>query len=388
MASAITRRAGRHVLHLFGWFRPEFTGEGRYVESIAPLLAAQGVVNDVAVTATRAPAELPVLPGIRAVHYFGHGFHGPGRINLPLLWWLLWHVRDYDVVHLHAQIDRYFLPQLIARLAGRRVIQSCTLADGMGSLLDSYRGFWRFIPRMLIGCIDMVVAISLALRDDNLRVLPPQRVVLIPQGVFLPPETTTDRAAARARWGIGPDDCVLLFVGGLCARKGVRTLVDAMPGLLADTPRLRLLIVGPDLEPDYAAGLRAAAAPLGDAVIFAGFQERATEFYRLADMLVFASYQEGFSNVLLEAMASRLPVICRRLPGGTDWILDDGKLGLLFDDDAEYPALVRRLAADPAARAALAAAGRRKVEQQFEMSTVAARYVALYENATTDQING
>jgi glycosyltransferase involved in cell wall biosynthesis len=299
-------------------------------------------------------------------------------------------VRGYDVVHLHAQIDRFFLPQMIARLAGRRVIQSCTLADGMGHVLDSYRRGKRLVRQLLRATIDAAVTISPALRDDSLRVLPPERVVLIPQGVFIPTDDAPAdaRAAARARWGIDPTDCVLLFVGGLCARKGVRTLVDAMPGLLADNPTLRLLIVGPDLEPEYAAGLRAAAAPLGGAVIFTGFQDRPGDFYRFADIFVFASHQEGFGNVLLEAMAARLPVICRRLPGVTDWILGAGALGLLFVADTEYPALVRRLATDPAARRSLGASGREAVKRRFEMGAVAARYARLYEGATIAHENG
>jgi glycosyltransferase involved in cell wall biosynthesis len=373
--------APRRVLHVFGWFRPEFTGEGRYVEAIAPLLAERGIVNDIAVHATRPPARTETLPGIRAIHYFGDSFRGVGHTNPGLVRWIIAHVRDYDVIHLHAQIDRYFLIPLIARLAGRVVIQSCTLADGLGSVVASYRRAWSVIPRLLAGLINHAVTISPALYEDSLRVLPPARVHLIPQGVFLRPadQEAAAREGLRARWGLGPEHCVLLFVGGLCARKGVRTLVDAMPGLLRTNPDLRLMIVGPDLEPDYADALRAAAAAHSPgAVIFAGFQEQPAPFYRLADIFAFASHQEGFGNVLLEAMAFGLPVICRRLPGVTDWILQDGALGLLFDDDADYPALVRRLADDPAARAALAEAARASLAARFEMGAVADQYATLY----------
>lgn len=381
--SATSMVRPRRVLHVFGWFRPEFTGEGRYVEAIAPLLERRGIGSDVAVNATVAPAAGERLPGIAAVHYFGSSFRGVGRPNLAMLRWVAAHVREYDVVHMHAQVDRYFLVPLIARLAGRKVIQSCTLADGLGSVMDSYKRLWSFIPRRLVHLINDAVTISPALHQDSMRILAPEHVHLIPQGVVIPPalpaaQAQAAREAARASWGIAPDECVMLFVGGLCERKGVRSLVEAMPGLLATHPKLRLMIVGPDLEPDYAAALRASAAAMGGAVMFAGYQEKPAPFYAMADMFVFASHQEGFGNVLVEAMAARVPVVCRRLPGVTDWILEDGALGLLFDRDSEFPALVRRLADDAAARTGLVEAAARSVATRFEMGAVADRYVRLY----------
>lgn len=61
----------RAVLHVFRYFRPDFTGEGIYLEKLAPLLAARGIRSDVIAASTRPPAVAPELPGTDRLRYFG-----------------------------------------------------------------------------------------------------------------------------------------------------------------------------------------------------------------------------------------------------------------------------------------------------------------------------
>ena len=380
LPAALPRRS---VLHVFRYFRPDFTGEGLYVEKLARHLSAHGIESDIVVSTTCPPAGptagLAPIEGIGRVRFFGRPRRSEPTVDPRLLAWLLRHVRDYDVVHLHAQVDRYFLVPLLARLAGRRVIQSCTLDDGLGRVIGSYRGWRRPVARLLSRAIQEVVAISPRLAEDSRRIVPAGRVHLIPQGVDAPPEAPggEDRAALRARLGLAPAEVVLLFVGSLSRRKGVADLVANQIRLRASAP-LRLLIVGPDLEDDYAAEVRRAAAASGAGIVFTGYTDDPLPYYRAADMFVFASHAEGFGNVLLEAMANGLPVVSRRLPGVTDWFIDDGRTGLLFDTDEEYRAAVLRLAADPDLRARIGAAARTAALTDFGLPAIAARYAALY----------
>ena len=379
-AAALPRRS---VLHVFRYFRPDFTGEGLYVEKLARHLSALGIESDIVVSATCPPAPPPAglapMTGIGRVRFFGRPRQSDPTADPRLLAWLLRHVRDYDVVHLHAQVDRYFLVPLLARLAGRRVIQSCTLDDGLGRVIGSYRGWRRPIARMLCRAVQEVVAISPRLAEDSRRIVPAERVHLIPQGVDAPPEAPggEGRAALRARLALAPGEVVLLFVGSLSRRKGVHELVANQLRLRESAP-VRLLIVGPDLEDDYAAEVRRAAAASGSGIVFTGYTDDPLPYYRAADMFVFASHAEGFGNVLLEAMANGLPVVSRRLPGVTDWFIADGRTGLLFDTDEEYRAAVLRLAADPDLRARIGAAARTAALTDFGLPAIAARYAALY----------
>jgi glycosyltransferase involved in cell wall biosynthesis len=360
------------VLHLFKYFRPDFTGDGIYLEKLIPHLERASVRNDVAAEFTR--------PGTAAssARLFGR-FHF-ALFNPAMFLWFLLHVWRYDVIHFHTAVDRHFLYHLIARAAGRRVVQSCTLDDGIGSLVAGYRAGFRRVVRRLCGLIHDVVAISPALASDSVRVMPDARVHLIPQGVALPVRDPAARAAARARFGFAADDVVALFVGGLCARKDARFLVDSLP---TDVARLHLLLVGPELERPYVAALRAAIAesPARDRIHLAGFMADPSDAYRAADMFVFASHKEGCPNVVLEAMAHGLPVVSRHLPDTTDALLDHGRTGLLFATAAEFQDAVRGLAADPARRREMGRSARDVVAAGYDMQVIADRYAALYRRA-------
>lgn len=362
-------------MHLFKYFRPDFTGDGLYLEKLDPLLQAHGVVNTVAAEITRGPSSRPgqARPSF-AVRLFGTGRHG--TFNPLLLLWFTANAWRFDVVHVHSAIDRHFLYHLIARLFLCRVVHSCTLEDGLGTLVQGYRPAYRRLVRLLCRAITDVVAISPRLYDDSLQVARPDRLHLIPQGVLIP-SLHQNRGADRARFGYGPDDVVLLFVGGMCARKDVRFLVDQLP---SSTGQTHLLLVGPTLEDEYGAELTAAiaASPGRARIQLIGAMDDPTPAYRAADIFVFASRAEGFGNVLLEAMAHALPVVCRRLPGVTDSFIEHDRTGLLFDDAAGYDRAVASLLTDPVRRAALGDAARESVAAQYNLHEIAARYAALY----------
>ena len=359
------------VLHLFKYFRPDFTGDGLYFEKMFPHLARHGIHNAVAADRTRRP------PGAigNGVRLFGAG--RIGLFNPRMLVWVAANAWRFDVVHFHSAVDRHFLYHLIARLSGARVVQSCTLDDGMGSVIDGYRPRHRGLVRRLCRLIDDVVAISPGLYADSLAVMRQGRVHLIPQGVAAIDPTPALRAAARLRFGFARSDTLLLFVGGLCARKDVRFLVRNHPPELG---RLHLLLVGPVLDDAYAAALahEIAASPAAGRIHLHGYMDDPSPAYAAADIFVFASRSEGFGNVLLEAMAHALPVVARRLPGITDSFIQHGATGVLFDTAAEYASAVRRLVAHPAERRALGAAARRSACTQFDLPSIASRYAGLY----------
>jgi glycosyltransferase involved in cell wall biosynthesis len=112
--------------------------------------------------------------------------------------------------------------------------------------------------------------------------------------------------ALRERLGCGPRSCLVGYVGRLAPEKGIEVAMDAMAPLLAEYPdRLRFVLVGDGPAEDR---LRA-RAPEG--VVFAGRQEgqALAEYYASMDLFLFPSTTETFGNVLLEAMASGVPVI-------------------------------------------------------------------------------
>jgi glycosyltransferase involved in cell wall biosynthesis len=110
----------------------------------------------------------------------------------------------------------------------------------------------------------------------------------------------------------------------------------------------------------------------------AGYMDDPAPAYGAADAFVFASRNEGFGNVLIEAMAFGLPVVSRRLPGVTDHIVEHGRDGFLFDTDAEYVESVRALISDPSLRGAMGAAARETAVTRFDLGAIAAQYAGIY----------
>jgi glycosyltransferase involved in cell wall biosynthesis len=172
----------------------------------------------------------------------------------------------------------------------------------------------------------------------------------------------------------------VLFVGRLAAVKGVPLLLQAFSALSARHPEARLVIVGDG--PDRAA-LEAQADRLGIAGLteFLGYQpqEVVAEELRRSEVLVLPSFAEGVPIVLMEAMASRIPVIASRVAGVPE-LVEDGVSGYLIPpgDVSALTARLESLVADPELCARMGEAGRRKVETEFDVDVEAGKLAGLF----------
>jgi glycosyltransferase involved in cell wall biosynthesis len=151
----------------------------------------------------------------------------------------------------------------------------------------------------------------------------------------------------------------LLFVGNILRRKRVLELCAAFARL--PTSGVELVLVGAELEPDYAAEIRAAIArdDVRDRVRFLGSLPAAgvAEQLSLADALVLPSALEGYGMVLSEALWASVPVIAARV-GAAEHLVGETSAGLLYepDDDAALGAILGSFVADAALRERLRAA--------------------------------
>ena len=218
-----------------------------------------------------------------------------------------------------------------------------------------------------------VVANSAGLRDLARRGAPTQPVRVIPNGVdahtFHPPAENERAPGAPVR---------LLFVGRVVFQKGLDVLLRALAAL---PPELawELEIIG---DGEQRAALTAEAARLGFAerITFAGWCERAqiAERYRAADVFVFPSRDEGMPNVVLEAMASGLPIVATAIAGSEE-LVREGENGHLVptEDAAALAAALAHLLAAPERCRALGRASRAIVEREYTWACVAAAYLAM-----------
>ncbi|HEX2054396.1 MAG TPA: glycosyltransferase family 4 protein [Actinomycetota bacterium] len=182
---------------------------------------------------------------------------------------------------------------------------------------------------------------------------------------------------------LGLDGPVVVSVSRLVARKGPRTLVKAMPRVLASRPDAHLLIVGGGPDFDHVSGM-VAAAGLGGSVTMAGAQpwDRIPSFLAAARIFAlptrarfFGTETEGLPLVYVEGAAAGLPLIGGDAGGVRDAVRP-GQTGILVDGSKpeQTSRAILQLLDDPEEAARLGAAGREMVLKEFTWDAVFGTY--------------
>lgn len=209
------------------------------------------------------------------------------------------------------------------------------------------------------------------LRRTYGRVVPP--ITVIPNGVDLArfhPPTAAERESARAGFRLEEDARVALFIGHEFERKGLSFAIDG----LIYAPSVLLLVVGGSAEIIDAARAHAAEAGMAERVMFTGPRYDLPTFLAASDMFVLPSAYEANALVILEALASGLPVVTTPV-GFAPEIVIDGENGFLVARDAqEIGERLDRLASEELAPWSERA---RASAEPFGWRAIAERYLAL-----------
>ena len=224
-----------------------------------------------------------------------------------------------------------------------------------------------------------VVAVSEQVRAELLDIgVDGTRLRVVLNGVDL--DEFHPGPADRASLGLPPEGVPLaLFAGDIrTPRKNLDTVLQA----LVRVPALHLAVAGGTDGSPYPA--MADALGLNGRVHFLGYRRDTPALMRAADIFAFPSRYEACSLVLLEALASGLPIITARTTGGAEVV---GAGGILLDDADDAGALARsmqRLTGDAALRAEMGRAGRALAEQHG-WTRMADQYLALYEEVYAER---
>ncbi|WP_370459179.1 glycosyltransferase family 4 protein [Aggregicoccus sp. 17bor-14] len=318
-------------------FHPRRTGVTRHVEMVVPALAEHQETRTLGRT---------LEPG------------------LPTIGWReLWRRAGQEPVIWHAHRNNELLWGLALKALGRRVRVVFTRHSARPG---------RF-TRLIARGADRVVALTAPMAAE--LHLPAD---VVGHGIdlsrFVPPQDRDEAWRALevgGRWGIG-------VIGRVRPAKGQGDFVAALAPLLAAHPEWRAVLVGAVKPPEqgFAEALRAQG---GSGLALLGERSDVERWYRGLTVMVQPSHTEGYSMVLLEAMASGCCVVAARLPYSEDAIVH-GETGFLYPpgDVPALRSLLASLLADPARARAMGAAAAAAARTRFGVSHEAQALTRVY----------
>ncbi|MFA4948768.1 MAG: glycosyltransferase family 4 protein [Candidatus Krumholzibacteriia bacterium] len=331
-------------------FRPELImNRNPRLEAFAASMAGAGVpVHEVSLDMPRSPAGIPhFIALLRRLR--------PSILhcNLPGPWG-----------------SQYSLVAPLARLAGvRHVVTTEHLPMvppfAKGRFLRGFGSCW----------VERVITVS----EDNVGYLgeyhgvPREKIRVVRIGV--PEPARGESAGIREKLGISKEDFLCVMIGSLEERKGHARAFDALAALPAG---VKLLIAGVGKE-ERALRAKAASLGLGRRVHFLGYRADVDAILSECDALVLSSTLEATPYVIIEAMASGLPVVASNVYGIPE-IVRDGETGILVDPGArdEIVRAISALARDRDRGARMGRAARKRYEEMFRIDRCVEETQAVY----------
>ena len=238
----------------------------------------------------------------------------------------------------------------------------------------SSRRVYRQIERAMAPLATMVICVCEAERDLAAEVGSADRAVVVHNGIEFVPAAEADPRLATLREG-GP---VILAVAELHPRKGLLTLLAAMPEVLGAHPEATLVLAGEGTHRE--ALLREVARlDIAPSVRFLGRVSDVPAVLAGADVFVNAAWAEAFPYSVLEAMAAERPIVATDV-GGTREAIEDGVTGRLvapFDAGGLAEALLDLLS-DPQRAERLATAAGARMHERFTFDRMIAGTVDAY----------
>jgi glycosyltransferase involved in cell wall biosynthesis len=308
----------------------------------------------------------------------GRGLRWPiAAVLLPPLIKRLYDVRPFDILRAHSL--RFIGP---AALAARRRYRLDVPVVVHHHHLDA--GWLNpFIERRVIERSDRTITVSEFSRRQLIEELgiAHERIEVVANGVDERFTPGVDSRPLRERHRLR-DRQVVLFLGGLKARKNLPFLLDVWRRVATMRPAATLLIAGAG---STAADLhqRAKQLGLGDRVLFTGrvSEQEKVGYYNLADIFVFPSKLEGFGLVVGEAMSCGLPVVTSDR-GALPELVRDGHGGFVCrgDDVDDFTRRLMTLLDDANLRCAFGSYNRRVVDERYRWHLAAARVHGIYDD--------
>lgn len=208
--------------------------------------------------------------------------------------------------------------------------------------LSNFLTLWYEKKEFLSGNYKKILVNSKMVKEEIIKdySLPEEDLEVIYNGVdaqrFSPQNRKSYRETIRQKYGIDPEEKVIVFVGTGFERKGLIFLFSA----LRELPQVKLLVVGRGKIKKYKKIAR--RWRIEKRVRFTGKVKDPEKYYAAADVFVLPTLYDPFANTTLEAMASGLPIITTRSNGAKE-VIEEGKEGFVVDTPPLPNELAKRI---------------------------------------------
>lgn len=361
------------------------TGPAKQLLAVTPGLLAAGIESEFLVCIRRGIASTPFWEAVRSSGAPVHGIEDrfPGDPGLLRQFKEVIARVGPDLLQTHG-----YRPNVLARLS--RGSRGCPwLGFWHGATWENWRvRLYNHVDYWALSKADRVVTVSRQQAETLGSLLPRGRPVnVIPNAVTLAPRAVD--AKERALWRaphVRDERTRLLGVfGRFSSEKGQDVFLNAMSQLDDDNVSALLLGEGPE---ESRLRQQSDALQLDGRVHFLGYREEVAKYYAMIDLLVLPSRSEGLPNVVLEAMACRVPVVATDVGGVREVVQHEGN-GLLVP--SERPDLlasaITRMLEDSALRQRLARNGERFVAEHYSLAARVAALRSLYDQVLDAKVN-
>lgn len=290
----------------------------------------------------------------------------------------------FDLIHVH-----WILPQGLAAAMAKYVFKIPFISTVHGSDVFSLQRF-NMLKTFVLRQSDFCTVNSKATMETVLKLYPKTKVKLIPMGVDLT-QFKRNKINKELRKEFKNKFPVILGVGRLIKWKGFDYLLKAMPAILSRFPKSALLLVGSGPEEEklkklaYDLGLK-----INENLFFMGNMPHCelSKLYSSCDVLVSPSVtlsetgeKEGQGLVILEALASGLPVVASK-SGGIQDMIDGQSTGFLVKEKnpADIAEKVILILENNTYRKKFITNGLRLVQEKYSWESIAKEFSKLYNN--------
>jgi len=232
-----------------------------------------------------------------------------------------------DVIHAHSYV---YFPTYVSAIAKKMMNTVFVLTTHQPPVESASRNrLLMFLYNSSVGLFalktaDGVIAVTRSEKSflQSHVGVSPSKIKVIPEGVDLQ-AFYPERKKAEKR-------VIILFVGRLSKEKGLRYLVEAIPNVIAIYPRAQFMLVGEDCGVKHELLKLADELEVKNRILFLEprFGSELSKIYRISTIFVLPSLYETFGLVVLEAMASGIPVVTTKV-GGVETLIEHGFNGLL-----------------------------------------------------------